>query len=121
MFERDSAHEFGDLSSEDTLSVVLERSAAEPVVIFKHSNICGLSSMADRELRKFRARHGYPVYRITVQRARKVSDAIESLFGVRHETPQAIVVVDGSAVFHASHWHVTAENMAEGISAGGAT
>lgn len=118
MFTEPQAHEFDDLSSESSLGAVLERSAAGPVVIFKHSNICGLSSRASGELRRFRQRHDYPVFRLTVQHARSVSDAIERLFGIRHETPQAIVVLNGRAVFHAAHRAVTAGNLANAISEG---
>lgn len=89
------------------------------MVIFKHSNICGLSSRANGELRRFRQRHDCPVFRLTVQHARGISDAIESRFGILHQTPQAIVVVDGRAVFHVSHRQVTAKNIAKAIASGG--
>ena len=45
---------------------------------------------------------------ITVQHHRSVSDAATTLLGVRHETPQAILLKDGVPVWNASHFRITA-------------
>jgi bacillithiol system protein YtxJ len=44
-----------------------------------------------------------------VQRAREVSREVEARTGVRHESPQALILRGGEAVWSASHWRVTAE------------
>lgn len=91
----------------------LERFLAEangqPVVIFKHSNTCGVSSRAYRELTSFSG----PVGLVIVQKARDVSDQIERSTGVAHETPQVLVVRDNELVFTASHFQVKAETLEE--------
>jgi len=53
---------------------------------------------------------------ITVQSHRKVSDAAADRFGIRHETPQAILLRDGRPVWNASHFRITAETLARAIS-----
>jgi bacillithiol system protein YtxJ len=49
------------------------------------------------------------IHKIVVQDHRSVSDAIEDDLGVRHETPQAIIVHNGASVFDTSHFEVTAD------------
>ncbi len=106
---------FDDLSTEDHLDVLLERSRVEPVVIYKHSDICGLSNIAEREVSRFASSAAAPIYKLVVQKARHVSNAIESLFGIRHESPQTIVVRHGRAVYDASHRAISAEALAEAM------
>jgi bacillithiol system protein YtxJ len=45
------------------------------------------------------------------QHARNVSTAIAERTGIRHESPQAIVLKDGKPVYHASHYDVTASDV----------
>ncbi len=106
---------FDDLSTENHLDVLLERSHNEPVVIYKHSDICGLSTIAQREVSRFASDVEAPIYKLVVQKARHVSNAIERLFGVRHESPQAIVVSNGRAVYDASHRAISAEALAQAL------
>ena len=40
-----------------------------------------------------------------------VSDEIARRTGIRHESPQAIVLKDEKVIYHASHYDVTAEDV----------
>ena len=77
----------------------------QPAILFKHSNSCGISARAHREM----ATVERPVGLITVQKARAVSQEIERRFGLSHETPQVLIVRNGEAVWNASHHHVRAQ------------
>jgi bacillithiol system protein YtxJ len=44
---------------------------------------------------------------VLVIERRTVSNAIESMLGVRHESPQAILLKDGKPKWNASHWSIT--------------
>lgn len=80
------------------------------VVIYKHSPYCGLSMLAAREVRRFmEARPEVPVYQVDVVRDRPVSAEVARRFGIRHESPQVIVVRGGEALWSASHRDVVAE------------
>ena len=79
------------------------------VVILKHSNTCGVSSRAYREMSSFEGLVGL----ITVQEAREVSDEIERRTGVPHETPQLLILRNDEVVFTASHFQVKAEIVKE--------
>jgi bacillithiol system protein YtxJ len=48
---------------------------------------------------------------------REVSDAMEERFGIRHESPQAIIVSRGQPVWHANHFQVTAKALEAAIQA----
>jgi bacillithiol system protein YtxJ len=52
---------------------------------------------------------------ITVQSHRGLSDSAADRFGIRHETPQAILLRDGRPVWNASHFRITANELARVI------
>jgi bacillithiol system protein YtxJ len=94
------------------LEAAIEESRTRPVILFKHSRTCGVSFGALDELHAhLEAAPPSPVtYKmITVQSHRQVSDRAAERLGVRHETPQAILIRDGRPVWKASHFKITAE------------
>lgn len=102
-----------DLTSRPDWTEAREASHDAPVLIFKHSSACPISGRANRQMAMLDEPDDLPVYRVVVQDARDVSSAIASDLGVPHETPQAIVLDDGEAVFDASHYGITAEAIRE--------
>jgi bacillithiol system protein YtxJ len=46
---------------------------------------------------------------VLVVENRKLSNAVANRFGIRHESPQALLIKDGLVVWHASHWSITSE------------
>ena len=106
-----------ELHQERDLEELLERSHKDPVVIFKHSTQCSRSAEAYEEYETFMAGNpGTPCGTVLVIEDRRLSDDLEERFGIRHESPQAIVVSNGSPVWHASHWKVTAQALEEAVS-----
>jgi bacillithiol system protein YtxJ len=107
------------LSDLDMLEAAIAESRERPVLLFKHSRTCGISCEALDELHTHLRRGGtdaaYKV--ITVQSHRRVSDSAAERFGIRHETPQAILIRDGEAVWNASHFRITAEELSRRLSA----
>jgi bacillithiol system protein YtxJ len=105
------------LTEPDQLDALLRESAHRPVLIFKHSRSCGTSAYAFDELqdhlRQAASTARYAV--VTVQTHRALSTDVAARLGVRHETPQALLVVDGRVVWQASHYRVTAEAIAKAI------
>lgn len=79
-------------------------------VVFKHSTTCGISARAHREVERYLAEHPeVSFHKVEVLQSRGVSDYIESKTGVRHESPQLLVLRHGEIVWHGSHSRVTAE------------
>ena len=102
---------FTKILDADALEQALARSADAPVVLFKHSTTCPISSAAYEQM----ARVASDVALVVVQRAREVSNEIASRTGIRHESPQAIVVRNGEAVWSASHFDITAKAVEKAV------
>ena len=103
----------------DDLNQLLDESASHPVLLFKHSYSCGISAEALDELvdhlNGTAAAARYAI--VTVQTHRDVSNAVSSRLGIRHETPQAILVRGGKAVWSASHFRVNAASIQKALQA----
>jgi bacillithiol system protein YtxJ len=95
---------FINLDSIDSLDRLFAESFDRPVVLLKHSATCGISSGVFREVSLVAA----DVNVVVVQSHRDISNAISARTGVRHESPQAIVLRDGKPVYHASHYDIEA-------------
>jgi bacillithiol system protein YtxJ len=106
---------FHPLTSDDDWRDALTQSQDTPVLIFKHSSACPVSSQAHSEMTELAEAKEVPVYKVVVQESRSVSDAIEDELDVRHETPQAILLHDGTPVFDTSHFNVTADRLREEV------
>ena len=95
------------------LDAAIAESRERPVVLFKHSRTCGISCEALDELHSHLATGlADATYRmITVQSHRRISDETSARFGIRHETPQVILLRDGQPVWSASHFRITAAEL----------
>lgn len=96
---------FVPVADTQALKDLLTRSHDAPVVLFKHSMTCPISAAAYRQMSQLTRE----VALVVVQRARGVSREVEVQTGVRHESPQAIILRNGQAVWSASHFDITAE------------
>jgi bacillithiol system protein YtxJ len=102
---------FKRITDTEALDVLIESSNGQPLVIFKHSLTCPISSAAYEQM----ARYEGEVALLEVQKARGLSSAIESRFGVAHESPQVIVLRKGQVFWNASHFKITAEAVAKAV------
>jgi bacillithiol system protein YtxJ len=109
----------------EELDSLLTLSGTRPLLLFKHSYSCGISAEALDELlghldaaADAQKQPDTPLYAmVTVQTHRDVSNAVAARLGVRHETPQALLVRDGQVIWTASHFRVTADAVAAAIKA----
>jgi bacillithiol system protein YtxJ len=95
---------FIELRDVAALDNFLAQSNGDPVIIFKHSDSCGISARAYTQMSELER----PVGLVTVQTARAVSDEIGKRMGLAHETPQVMIVSDGRVAWTASHGQVKA-------------
>lgn len=98
---------FVPVDDTNSLEELLTRSHDGPVVIFKHSTTCPVSAAAYRQMSQLKD----SIALVVVQKARDVSREVEKRTGVEHESPQAIILRNGKAVWNASHWSVTSESV----------
>src|SRR5258705_12355414 len=94
------------------LEELLASSKDRPIVVFKHSNACPISSSAYAGMEQVN-----DVRLVVVQTAREVSRELESRTGVTHESPQVIVLRDGKAVWNASYYNVKAGGVEKAVEA----
>ena len=99
------------ITDKKALDNVLANSKKHPVVVFKHSNSCPISALAYREMQQLEN----DVAMVDVQSARDVSKELAEMTGIRHESPQVIVFVDGRAVWSASHYAVKARDVEKAL------
>lgn len=104
-----------NLGSEDALAAALDRSLSEPVLIFKHSATCPISAMARRRILHLHEEGDPPVYEVVVQSARPLSQKLEQDLGIRHESPQAIILHKQAPIYDASHHFITVEDIRSAI------
>jgi bacillithiol system protein YtxJ len=92
-----------------TLDELIEAAKNRPVWFFKHSLTCPISAGAWSEFRRFaedQDGNGAVFALIEVQTARPVSNALAERLGVRHQSPQAILLRDSRVAWHASHYDI---------------
>lgn len=90
------------VDSIEKLEEVFERSHGVPVVLFKHSNRCGISSHVLEMVGEIEDELNV----VVVQENRDLSNAISARTGYTHQSPQAFVLKDGKAVYHATHYGI---------------
>ena len=94
---------FVRISNIEAFDELAKLSQDQPIVIFKHSLTCPISAAAYHQMEKVDER----VALIEIQRARDLSSQIEQRLGVRHESPQVIVLRKGQVFWNASHFKIT--------------
>jgi len=97
-------------STEELLALL----ASERAILYKHSTRCGLSTSALLHVEDFAEKFpAAELYMINVIQNRSVSCEAEDRLGIRHETPQVILVEGGQVMRHASHRQVNVETLSE--------
>jgi bacillithiol system protein YtxJ len=87
-------------------------------LVYKHSTRCPIATIAYHEVEQLlRDRPDAPVWIVDVIADRGLSRLVAERTGVVHESPQAILLVGGQAVYDASHFDVRAEALARELDA----
>jgi bacillithiol system protein YtxJ len=87
-------------------------------LIFKHSTRCSVSMMAKRRFEMDWAviPEDTNLYFLDLISHRNISAEVAEKFQVHHESPQILLIKDGSCVLDASHGDISADEVAEVIS-----
>lgn len=92
------------LTEVSQLEEIKKRSETKTQVIFKHSTRCGISSMVMKQfVSMYDLDLNLDLYYLDVISHRNVSNEVGYKFQVLHESPQLIIVKNGTTVAHASH------------------
>ncbi|MFD1293991.1 bacillithiol system redox-active protein YtxJ [Lutibacter holmesii] len=101
------------LNEINVLSELKAASNKKPILIFKHSTRCGISSMALKNFeRSFDiAEEELTIYFLDLLRFREISNTIVAEFNVQHQSPQAIVIYKEKVIYHDSHYGISVEEI----------
>ena len=99
------------ICNDDDLNEAIQKSFHQKTVIFKHSTRCFISktvlSNFEKEVKNSDKKAGF--YFLDILAYRDLSNKIAEQFLIRHESPQIIILENGSVINHASHQSITLE------------
>ncbi len=98
-----------ELKTATQLEALRIESKNQTVIIFKHSTTCSISRTALNRLeRNWKEEEMTSVkpYYLDLLSYREISRSIADLFDVEHQSPQVIVLKNGEAIFHKSHFDI---------------
>jgi bacillithiol system protein YtxJ len=105
------------IKSNDDLERVLQQSQGEALLLFKHSTSCQISAKAFSEFQSYvnSKPEGLLFAMVRVIEERPLSQEIARRLGVKHESPQLLLIQQGKVVWHDSHWRITQAKINEVI------
>ncbi len=101
------------LQTDAQLEELLERSAQRPQAIFKHSTRCSTSQLVKNRLERGSQPQDIDFYYLDLLSYRSISNKVAETFGVRHESPQILVIRDRKCVFEESHLGISMNEILE--------
>jgi bacillithiol system protein YtxJ len=109
--------QFTPVETAEALEDWFVRSEVQPVALFLHDPGCPISRAAFRQMSRLST--VIPVIPvIDVRTGTHLSHAVEERTGVRHESPQVIVLRHGQPVWSASHYAITAGDVSAALGKG---
>lgn len=96
------------------LELIKKESSDKPVIIFKHSTRCSISQAAlNRFERSWKAENGDQItpYYLDLLQFRPISNQIANDFSVTHESPQVLLIENGTCTLHQSHMDIRLEDL----------
>jgi bacillithiol system protein YtxJ len=106
-----------ELAQEEQIEQIIADSHRKPVAIFKHSIRCGTSAMA-----KYQLEAGWDFnsdeldfYYLDLIRNRPASNRVAETLGVRHQSPQVILIHKGQPVYNDSHHMISIEALKKAL------
>lgn len=104
------------LTAEDQLLDALEQSDESPVLFFKHSTRCSISSMAlSRFEENWDPEAKCTIYFLDLIQFRSLSNKIADLTGVEHQSPQVIVLSKKKVIYTDTHSAIDSKEILERI------
>lgn len=101
------------LNQEAQLEAIGEASFSRPQLIFKHSTRCGISAevLERLDLAGSRLTEAMDVHYLDLLAFRPVSNQVAAQWSVPHQSPQAILLVEGRVAYQASHFSIMPEEI----------
>lgn len=109
--------ELQELLEVSDLEKVWEVSTEKPVLLFKQSTTCPISSAGFAQFQAFLRDNQVAIapYFVKVRETREVSDKIAEVLDVRHQSPQILLIKNKESVWDASHMQITVDSITEAV------
>mgnify|MGYP006303723863 CR=1 FL=1 len=106
-----------DIKSIQSVQDLDEVFSLPSALIFKHSPRCSISAGVRRQFHDFARRNDDmpALFEIDVVNNADVSNMLAEQTGIRHESPQAVLLRNGKAVWDASHWRLSVDSLQQAI------
>ena len=96
--------QWNQLTAISDLEEIDNTSLETPVLIFKHSTRCPISTMSLGKFeRNYSEEAAFKPYFLDLIAYRDISNEIANRYGVIHESPQAILISKKKSIYDASH------------------
>ena len=105
---------WNSLQDENQLNDLIQESAENKILIFKHSTRCNISRTSlDRLERNWNEQSvpGVKTYFLDLLSYRNVSNRIVEQFGVEHQSPQVLIISKGKSIYDSSHFDIDAQQI----------
>jgi bacillithiol system protein YtxJ len=101
-----------DLNTEVDFDDMVKLSHERPVFLLKHSSTCPISAGAWETFQRFAETvEGAEYRRVPVKENRELSGLITDRTGIKHQSPQLILIHKGQPVWNASHRRITEDSL----------
>jgi len=100
------------------LEQIQDESKEKKILIFKHSTRCSISSAALSRLERNWKSDEMPEvksYLLDLISFRQLSNEIESLYHIEHESPQVLIISNGKSVYDRSHLAIDYNQIKEAV------
>jgi bacillithiol system protein YtxJ len=108
------------LTQANQIQEIIEESKTAPVVIFKHSTACTISSTAKNRLERQwqdAGLHSVKPYYLDLLAYRPVSNLVAKAFEIEHQSPQLLLIKDGVCQYDASHLGINLNEVKRNLAA----
>jgi bacillithiol system protein YtxJ len=102
---------WNQLTSALQVDEIIHASHEKPVVIFKHSTRCSISSTALARLERAWDANEIHAFYLDLIAYRPISGLIAEKFNVEHQSPQVLVIHNGNCVYSATHWDISMDEL----------
>jgi bacillithiol system protein YtxJ len=100
------------LNDEKSYGDAIDTSFTEPILIFKHSTRCSISTLAlNRIESKSEGKSIKCCYYLDLLSFRDISNKIAEDFSVFHQSPQVLVIKNGKCIYNTSHSNINWANI----------
>lgn len=113
LFGKSTNSDWNTISTLEELDKIKDASFTKPQIIFKHSTRCSISMMAKSRLEKGLQDISAlsDVYYLDLLSFRNISNEVATRFNIEHESPQIIILKNGTPIYDASHNMIIVEDI----------